>query len=186
MARSTSLYGTQSIRGHPINGGSLGEHRRQSAGGTPVLLKCSKDGRTVSVEALGKHHGVTPEPCLDRGCPELASLKACPSEGGCPEDPVVVTNQGLSAGIDGPVDTLGLMGVISPERRASPPVTSASPPVSAASPTIRTESPVIRTSSPPGPVRTGSFSQGLSCSAESLGSGPRPPPSPGSRDSVIL
>ena len=185
MARSTSLYGTQSIRGHPINGTSLGEHRRQSAGGTPVLLKCSKDGRTVSVEALGKHHGVTPEPCKDGGCPELASLKTCPSERGCPGDPGVVTNQGPSASVDDPVDTLGIAGVISPERRASPPVTSASPPVSATSPTIRTESPMVRTSSPAGPVRMSS-SQGLSCSAESLGSGPRPPPSPGSRDSVIL
>ena len=178
MARSTSLYGTQTIRAHhPV---SLAEHRRQSAGGTPVLLKCSKDGRTVSVEALAKHHGVAPEPCKDGGCPELASVKTCPSEVGCPG---VVKGQDLGGGpagggsTDGSVDTLGIRDGVSPEKRESPPVTTASP-------TVRTESPMVRTSSPQGgPVRSGS-SQGLTCSAESLGSGPRPPASPGSRDSV--
>ena len=181
MARSTSLYGTQTIRAHHPTI-SLGEHRRQSAGGTPVLVKCSKDGRTVSVEALAKHHGVAPEPCKDGGCPELASLKTCPSEVVCPG---VVTSQGLGGGTggggstDGSVDTLGIRGGVSPEKRASPPVR-------ATSPSVRTESPMARTSSPPGgPVRSAS-SEGLTCSAESLGSGPRPPASPGSRDSVTF
>ena len=173
------------MRSHPI---SLAEHRRQSAGGTPVLLKCSKDGRTVSVEALGKHHGVTPEPCKDGGCPEpLASSKTSSSEVG-PVEPGVVTNQGLTGdtagggSIGGSVDTLGITDGVSPERESHP-VTTESPPVRATSPTVRTESTMVRTSSPPGPVSRGS-SQGRSCSAESFGSGPRPPASPGSRDSV--
>ena len=143
--------------------------------------------------ALGKHHGITPELYKNGGCPELVSLKTCPSEGGCPENPGVLPGQRLNAGgnADGKLDTLA-SGVNS-ESAASPPVTIGSP--------VRTESPLERTSSPPEPVRMGSppkplrvgsppesvrmaSPRGHSCSTESLDSGPRPLASPGSRDSV--
>ena len=146
-------------------------------GGTPVLLKCSQDGRTVSVEALNKHHDldqalnkhpgnehhdVSPEPSKEAGSLERAALRAASNENGCSHE----------------LGTPELSSVsvceVSPERRKSPPLTSA---------VKRTGSPPTRTPSPPRPWRAGE-GETHSCSVESLGSGPRPLASPGSRDSV--
>ena len=146
-------------------------------GGTPVLLKCSQDGRTVSVEALNKHHDldqalnkhpgnehhdVSPEPSKEAGSLERAALRAASNENGCSHD---LGTQDLSA---------VSVCEVSPERRKSPPLTSA---------VKRTGSPPTRTPSPPRPTRPGE-GETHSCSVESLGSGPRPSASPGSRDSV--
>ena len=117
--------------------------------------------------ALGKHpgnehHDVSPEPSKEAGSLERAALRAASNANGCSHD----------------LGTPDLSSVsvceVSPERRKSPPLTSA---------VKRTESPPTRTPSPPRPTRSGE-GETHSCSVESLGSGPRPSVSPGSRDSV--